>query len=489
MRMLSVIVFGLIAIVAAGAPLGAQGFTDQVKPYIRHATPRIVLSHVRVIDGTGVPAVDDRNVTIERGRIAAIEAGADVAAAPDTTVLDMSGRTVLPGLVGMHEHMYYIARPNLDAAGHSEDPLVVPQMSFSAPRLYLAAGVTTVRTAGSVEGYADINLRDQIDAGRLVGPHMDVTAPYLEGRSDLFLQMHQLKGADEARRFVDHWADMGATSFKAYMDITRAELSAAIQAAHKRGLKITGHLCSVTYPEAIQLGIDNLEHGFFVDTELAPDKQEDVCPLKDSGTFLEHTDPTGPEAKALIESLVTHHVAITSTLPVFENSLPNRPPLNPRAMEALTTEARTAYLYARNRAAGLPAEAAATRTTVFTRGLAMELAFAKAGGLLIAGCDPTGNGGTIPGFADQREVELLVEAGFTPVEAIRVATLNGATYMGRQKTTGSIEVGKNADLFVVNGDPGRTIADIENVEMVFKDGVAFDSRKLLESVKGRYGQY
>jgi imidazolonepropionase-like amidohydrolase len=495
MRIQRLALFGLIALAAgatgaaAVAASSAPEFSDQVKPYVRHATKRIVLTHVRIIDGTGAAAVDDRNVTIEDGKIGAIGPGAGAAATPETTVLDMSGHTVLPGLVGMHEHMYYIARPNLDAAGHSEDPLVVPQMSFSAPRLYLAAGVTTVRTAGSVEGYADINLRDQIDAGKLVGPHMDVTAPYLEGKSDLFLQMHQLKGPDDARRFVEHWADAGATSFKAYMDITRAELSAAIQAAHKRGLKVTGHLCSVTYPEAIQLGIDDLEHGFFVDTELAPDKREDVCPLKDSGAYLEHIDPAGAEAKALIASLVEHHVAITSTLPVFENGLPNRPPLNARAMDVLTAEARTAYLYARNRAAAQPADAAASRAAVFARGLAMERAFAKAGGLLIAGCDPTGNGGTIPGFADQREVELLVEAGFTPPEAISVATLNGAVYLGRQKTIGSIEVGKNADLLVVKGDPGKTIADIENVELVFKDGVAFDSGKLLDSVKGRYGQY
>ena len=273
------------------------------------------------------------------------------------------------------------------------------------------------------------------------------------------------------------------------MHITRDELKAAIDEAHRRGLKVTGHLCSVTYPEAIGLGIDDLEHGFFVNTDGAKDKQPDVCPLKDTSAFIDRVEPDGAEAKALIESLVAHHVAITSTLPVFEHSIPNRPPLNPRAMDALTTEARTAYFYARNRAATQPAESAARATRNFQRGLALERAFAQAGGLLIAGCDPTGNGGTIPGFADLREVELLVEAGFTPVEAIRIATLNGAIFLGRDATIGSIEPGKNADLLVVAGDPGKTIADVEKVELVFKDGVAFDPVKLLESVKGRYGQY
>ncbi|HEX4824148.1 MAG TPA: amidohydrolase family protein [Candidatus Polarisedimenticolaceae bacterium] len=485
MKMLAIFAVSIVLSTCALAADLAEG----LKPYVKVQAKRVVLAHVRVIDGTGKPAIDDRNVTIENGKIASIAPGADLASSSDTTVLDMKGKTVLPGLVGMHDHMYYVARPNLDATGHSEDPLVVPQMTFSAPRLYLANGVTTIRTTGSVEGFADINLRDLIDAGQLLGPHMDVTAPYLQGKSTLFMQMYQLKDADDARRFVDFWADAGATSFKAYMHITRAELKAAADEAHKRHLKITGHLCSVTYPEAIEAGIDDLEHGFMVNTDGATDKKPDECPIAHSDAFIDRIEPDGSEAKALIDSLVAHHVAITSTMPVFENRMPNRPPLNPKAMDSLTTEARTAYMYARNRAASQPAESAARVTRNFQRGLAMEHAFAKAGGLLLAGCDPTGNGGTIPGFADLREVELLVEAGFTPAEAIRVATLNGAIFLGRDKTIGSIEAGKDADLFVVGGDPSTKIGDINNVEIVFKDGIGFDTAKLLESVKGRYGQY
>jgi imidazolonepropionase-like amidohydrolase len=483
-----VAIFVLLSLSTALAQT-APKFSPDVKQYIKYSTPRIVLTHVRVIDGTGRDAQDDRNVVIESGKIVAIEPGSDVGTAADTTVLDLRGSTVLPGIVGMHNHMYYIARPNLDAAGHSEPPLLVPQMTFSASRLYLAAGVTTMRTTGSVEGATDLNLRDLIDSGQMIGPHMDVTAPYLQGKSDLFMQMYQLKDAADARRFVNFWADSGATSFKAYMHITRAELKAAIEEAHKRGLKITGHLCSVTYPEAIDAGIDDLEHGFFVNTQLSPGKQPDVCPIADNTGYFQHTDATSPEAKALIQNLIAHHVAVTSTLPVFEHMIPNRPPLNPQAMDALTPEARTAYLYNRNRAAAQPADRAAQNLTTFKRDEAMEYAFSKAGGLLIAGPDPTGNGGTIPGFADHREIELLVEAGFTPVEAIRIATLNGAIYEGRDKQIGSIEPNKNADLFIVKGDPSKEINDIENVELVIKDGVAFDPQKILDSVKGRYGEY
>ncbi len=459
-----------------------------MQSYVRVATPRVVLAHVRVIDGTGHAPQDDRNVVVDHGKITAIGAGTDVPAGADVTVLDLHGYSVMPGLVGMHDHLFYIVRPNFDEQWASEPPLLVPEMMFSAPRLYLAAGVTTMRTTGSVEPYADLNLKHEIDAGKLIGPHIDVTGPYLEGASSPFIQMHHLTSPDEARRFVDYWADRGVTSFKAYMNITRAELKAAIDAAHKRGIKVTGHLCAVTYSEAADLGIDDLEHGFYVNTQLDPGKQPDVCPPTVGGPTLSQMTPGGPEATALIAKLVKRHVAITSTLPVFEAGVPGRPPLRRQLLDAMSPQARQAYLFARQRPASLPPRAT-DPAEMLQRDMQLERAFVAAGGLLIAGPDPTGNGGVVPGFGDQREIELLVEAGFSPVEAIRIATLKGATYLGQQDRIGSIAVGKNADLVVVKGDPSNQIADIENVEIVFKDGVGFDSAKLLASVKEHYGQY
>ena len=197
----------------------------------------IYLQHVRIIDGTGAAALENQTILIENGKISSIATtGYDQLTRSGAIVLDLTGRTVIPGIVGMHDHMYGIARPNADAEGHSEPPLVVPQMTFTSPHLYLGAGVTTLRTTGSVEPYTDLNLKAQIDAGKLPGPHMDVTAPYLEGANSPFIQMHQLKNAEDARATVDFWAAQGATSFKAYMNITRAELKAAIDEAHKLGL-------------------------------------------------------------------------------------------------------------------------------------------------------------------------------------------------------------------------------------------------------------
>jgi imidazolonepropionase-like amidohydrolase len=468
-----------------------------VMPYVSVPGTVVVLRHVRLIDGTGAPAQEDRTLVVQGGKIAAV-GGPDLAAPAGARVLDLAGRTVLPGLVGLHDHMYYIARPNMDAAGHSEPPLIVPQMTFSSPRLYLAAGVTTMRTTGSVEPYVDLNVKAEIDAGRMAGPHMDVTGPYLEGLGSPFIQMHPLKDADDARRMVNYWADMGATSFKAYMNITRAELGAAIQEAHKRGLKLTGHLCSVTYPEAAELGIDDLEHGFFVNTQLDPGKAPDKCSDGTGTPTLLKMTPDSPEADALIKLLVSKQVAVTSTLPVFaERAISGGLYMNPKALAVLTPEAREAYFYSRNLLGARPNQTYGAamkqineRADAFANDLKLERKFVAAGGLLLAGPDPTGNGGVIPGFGDQREIELLVnQAGFSPVEAIRIATLNGATYLGLDKQIGSIAPGKNADLVVVTGDPSKKITDIENVEIVFKDGVGYDAAKLLDSVRGRYGQY
>jgi imidazolonepropionase-like amidohydrolase len=457
-----------------------------MQPYVKVNARKVVLTHVRVLDGTGAPAADDRNVVIENGKITAISAGADAASDTNTTVLDLRGHTVLPGIVGMHNHLFYIARPNLNVEGKFERPASIPEMAFTSPRLYLAAGVTTMRTTGSVEPYADLGLKHEIDGGKVVGPHIDVTGPYLDGVGTIFYQMHPLASPEEARRFVDFWVDQGVTSFKAYTSITRAELKAAVEEAHKHGIKVTGHLCSVTYREAADAGIDNLEHGFFVNTELDPDKKPDACTATQGFYTLEHMDPNGPQAADLIRYLIAHHVAITSTLPVFEQDNPLHVVLRPQMLATMTPEAREAYLYARNSKQGVPHDAAILH---LKNDMQMERNFVAAGGLLLGGPDPTGNGGVLPGFGDQREIELLVEAGFSPAEAVRIATLNGAIYLGRDKQIGSIATGKNADLVIVLGNPAEKITDIENVELVFKDGVGYDSQKLFDSVKGRYGQY
>lgn len=446
----------------------------QIKDFIRVQSPVIALEHVRVIDGTGAPAKADQTIVISQGKISAIGASGSVQIPQGANRIDFNGYSALPGLVGMHDHLFYPAGGGL-----------YHDMPFSFPRLYLALGVTTIRTTGSIEPYFDLEVKKGIDEGKLIGPKINATGPYLEGEGAFTRQMHALKDPDDARRTVEYWIYEGAQSFKAYNVLTRAELKAAIDTAHKHGIKVTGHLCSIGFREAAELGIDDLEHGLTTDTEFFPDKKPDVCPNPTQAVVAANRlDVNGPEIQKTIKTLVQHHVAVTSTLPVFEQFVPSRPDVPKAALDLFTDEARKAYQDNRKRVAE---RKDSPWPVMFQKEMEFERAFVKAGGTLLAGLDPTGIGGVIAGFGDQRELELLVDAGFTPLEAIKIASLNGAQFLGDAGHIGSLAPGKQADIIIVKGDPSSKISDIENVEVVFKDGVGWDSKKLIESVKGQVG--
>lgn len=464
-------------VVLVNVPAFGQGANSE---FIRVNSKMVVLKNVRIIDGTGAAPREDQTIILIGDKIGSIGPSASSATPADAKVLDLKGYTVMPGLVGMHNHLFF-------PMGGS--PPIYSNMSISFPRLYLALGVTTIRTTGSVSPYSDLETKRLIDSGRMIGPKMHVTAPYLEGKGSFTPVMHELKGVEDARRMVNFWADQGATSFKAYMNITRDELRAVVEEARKRKLKVTGHLCSVTYKEAAEIGIDNLEHGLMANSEYVADKKPDQCPQGVSASLL-NLDINGSAAQDTIRTLVKKKVAITSTLPVFEaGALLTQSGigsaaalLNPKMLNVMSNDARLRYLSNRARVAANSQSAALVR-----KSMDFERAFVKAGGLLIAGLDPTGNGGVVAGFGDLRSVELLVEAGFTPVEAIRIASLNGAIFLGEDARIGSIASGKQADMMVVRGNPADKISDINNVEIVFKNGIGWDTEKLIQSVQGLVG--
>ena len=472
------------SLLAAAITVAQAQKARDVADFVSIDTSVFVLDHVRVIDGTGAPAKEDQAVVIANGKIQFIGPAASAEIPQGAQRMERSGYTVIPGLVGMHDHLYYTDSYAVQVVGGTvgEPGLFVAEIPYTAPRLYLAAGVTTMRTTGSLEPYTDLKVKSRIDANLMPGPSMDATAPYLEGAPTRFAQMHELTGPDDAKRMVDYWAAEGMTSYKAYMNITREELGVAIQQAHAHRLKLTGHLCSVTWPEAVALGIDDFEHGpVFTDTEFVADKKPDVCPAGGSSSWA-NQDVNGMRVQELIHNLVSHHVAVTSTLPVFEAGAPGRPKLEPRTLDAMSAASAESYLTARARVA-----LDSPMTALMRKEMDFEVAFVKAGGLLLAGPDPTGNGGVLPGFGDQREIELLVEAGFTPVEAIQIATENGALYLGQQDRIGTLAPGKQADLVLIKGDPSTRIDEIENVETVFKGGIGYDSKKLIDSVRGQVG--
>jgi imidazolonepropionase-like amidohydrolase len=464
-----------LAFAAAAMPAAAQSF-DRLAPGVRQfvsvGEPVVALTNVRVIDGTGAAPRDNQTVIIRDGRIAAVGPAGVTAPPAGARVIDLAGHTVLPGIVGMHNHTFYTT-----SFGRSV------QLNFSAPRLYLGSGVTTIRTTGSMSPYSELNLKRAIAEGQTLGPRMHVTGPYITGEG-AGGGMHAVSSAEDARRVVAYWAEEGATWFKFYTLISRDAMKAAIDEAHRRGVKLTGHLCSVGYREAISLGIDNLEHGLFANSEYDPNKEPDRCPVTMNAS-LRTLDMGSEPVRATLEDMVRNNVAMTSTLAVYELSVPGRPPLEQRMLDAMSPETREEYLETRRRIEQNPN--AGRSLDVLVKGMEYERQFVQLGGLLAAGVDPTGNGGALPGFGDQRNLELLVEAGFTPVEALRIMTLNGAKVLGVDGDLGSIETGKIADLFVVRGNPATAPGDIRNVVHVFKDGVGYDPVRLIESVAGTVG--
>ncbi|MEZ4586800.1 MAG: amidohydrolase family protein [Gemmatimonadales bacterium] len=454
---------------ALAGPLAAQQpLSPQIAQFVSVRGPTIALTHARVIDGTGAAAREDQTVVISGEKIVAVDpAGA--------TVVDLTGRTLIPGLIGLHDHMYYSS---------SVTGSMIP-MRVSYPKLFLASGVTTIRTTGSVDSYQELNLRARILEGEVLGPEIVVTGPYLQGPGGGIGAMHPLSGPDDARRLVSYWAEEGVTWFKAYTTISRAELRAAIDAAHRHGVKVTAHLCSVGFREAVELGIDNLEHGLLTDSEFFPGKQLDRCPSDYQAMTRNWAslDLSRDDVKETIALMVKKKVAMTSTLAVMELSSPTRVPRDERVLAALHPDVAANIERYYQQAA--TAEDSVDRAAL-ANAMAFERAFVAAGGLLGAGSDPCCLS-AIAGFADQRNFELLVEAGFPTETAVQIMSANGAKILGFDDRVGTIAPGKAADLVVLDGDLTRDPAVIRRVSTVFRLGLGYDSAKLLEAVKGQVG--
>jgi imidazolonepropionase-like amidohydrolase len=474
----SLLILACCAASAQQPPASIVHFAPEDAAFVAYAQPVIAITHAQIIDGTGAAPRRDMTVIVRDGRIAAVGTAKAVKVPAGATIIDGSGKTLLPGFVMVHEHMFY----------PSTRPGAYTQLPYSFSRLYLAGGTTTMRTAGTLSADADLNIRRAIDAGMQPGPDIDVTGPYIGGPSEAIPAIPHIDSPEEAARVVRFWAEEGATSFKVYMEITRDELKAVVREAHARGLKVTGHLCSVTYREAAEIGIDNIEHDFEFPSDFVADKKPDVCPDPEAvESALARLDPDGPEIGALIDTLVSQHVALTSTLAIFATLAAGEPKEPDAVLDLLAPQLRESYENSRSARQSRPI--AKLYAELLPRLTRMQRRFVVAGGLLMSGTDPTGYGGVLPGFSARQQLALLVKGGFTFPQAVQISTLNGARFLGREQNVGSIETGKRADLQLIDGDPVADLAALDRLSVVFKAGIGYRTQIILDSLKGKVGLY
>lgn len=466
-RRLSLLLVGLLA----AAPLAAQRppVSDAVRPFVAVDAPTVALTHVRVVDGTGAPARDDQTIILQDGRIQSVGPSASARVPRGARVLELRGHTVIPGLVSLHEHTYFGGLRR-----------TVP-MNASA-YLYLAFGVTTAMTAGSQLPDQEVELKRGIDAGEMPGPRLLIAGPYITAGTRRTGPFRGIDSPEAARAFVDEWAGKGATWFKV-MSGPADVLRWTIDAAHARGLRVTGHLCAVTFADAAEMGIDALQHGFITDSEHVPGKQPDQCPRGNQVSQAD-VDVESPAVRESIRRIVAAGAPVVSTLGVYETFIPGRS-LDPRALEMLAPDARAEVERTHER---LATASFNVPERLLEKMMRWERMFVDAGGLLGAGSDPWGTG-FLPGYGNLRNYELLVQAGFTPEQGIQVLTLNGARILGEEARIGSIAPGKAADLVVIRGDPVATPSAIYEVTTVFRDGIGYDSARLRDFARGKVGSY
>ncbi|WP_209309980.1 amidohydrolase family protein [Salinimicrobium oceani] len=425
----------------------------------------ILIKNIKLIDGTGGPVLKERSVLVENGVFRMIGHSSDFQALKDVTIVDGKGKTMIPGLVGVHNHLHIPGFPFIGEV---------------ASKLYLASGVTTIQTCGAASAKREIALAKKIAAGEAIGPEIIPSGPYITGKGgnpNMIIPQNEIHLRDTIR----FWANQGVKWLKVYRNIEPEFLKIVIDEAHKRNLKVTGHLCSVTFKEASEMGIDAIEHGFNSVSYFRSNKKTGTC----SGTreYIDTLDMQSKEVDDLLHRLVKNGTALTSTLSIYEASIPSRRFIDERSAEIMAASFREDFQHLKDQPD--QKEINAIREKRFKRIMEFEYRFYQKGGILSAGVDAGRH--VLPGFGDKRNFLLLLEAGFTTLEAINIMTKNGALKLGRSDI-GTIEPGKRADFVILDGDLELDPKVIEKTEKVYSNGKPYDPEVILESLKGKYGE-
>ncbi len=436
--------------------IGLFSYAQSNKDFVTYRQKEILLQNSRIIDVEKGIVLEGYSILIKNGKIARIEKTGKLHVHDSITAIDMTGKTLLPGLVMLHEHMNYFS-----------GQAVWDHHPVSFPKLFLAAGVTTLRTAGAENPMYDLNLKRRIDVGNAVGPRMFVTGPMFNDTSAGFLGDFIISNYQEARKATAFWADMGCTSFKVYSDISREALRGVIEEAHARGLMVTGHLGKMSCTEAVSLGIDNIEHGFV-------SCSSELQFAFDSFWTIHQDDK---KVQDLIDLLVQKKVVLTVT-PFSDSDFGDTTKLEYLSLD----EKERIKGFIKNKPPFVPKEANDRQLRP------LEKMYVKKGGQLVLGADAA-DFGIIPGFQNHNVLISMVKGGWSPLQVLKMATIDGARFLRMDKELGSIEVGKIADLIVVSGKPDKVIEDIKNVETVFHNGIGYNSKVLRDRVKGLVGRH
>ncbi len=442
-------------------PSASQSAGAPLEQFLKEPGSSFVLANVRLIDGTGAPARENATILVQDGRIVRINGSHDHPLGVKR--VDLKGYTVLPGLVMMHEHLNYFS-----------GAYVWDSMPDSVPKLLLAAGVTTARTAGSEAPQVDLNVKRRIDQGRAPGPRLFVTGAYLNAAGGGFLGDTAVATAADGQDVTAYWGRRGATSMKVYSAVPVDALRGAVQEANRRGMHVAGHLGEISCTDAANVGIHTIEHGLtscVKDLGIAPDAM---------GSF--RYAAAKAAADKLIQLLVRQKVALVSTAAVEETFEPSA-----EELAMFTPDQLDRYReFVRNRPPWMPSLSAMANWNAAQR--MFEREFVAAGGRLLIGGDAS-DFGMVPGYANHNAMIALVRGGFTPLQVIRFATSDAAGFLGATDRLGTIEPGKVADLLIVRGAPDRKIEDIRQVAYVIKEGRVFDPAKLRKAATGQLGQH
>jgi len=411
----------------------------------------IALVGATLVDGTGSPEVKDSAVLLQGGKIVAAGPRSKIAVPKNARTLDITGKTIVPGLWDMHAHF--------------------EQVEWGP--IYLAAGVTTVRDCGNEFEFVTA-VREAINSGRGVGPRL-LLAGIVDGSGRIALGVARVDTPEQAREWVHRYHDAGFNQIKIYSSVKRENLAVVTAEAHKLGLTVTGHIPEgLTGYDGVDAGMDQINHISYVVQMMAPGiggTRGD--PLQERTRSLRNFDPDSEQSRKALQFLKDHHTFIDPTLPVYELSMRASPVLTFEPGVAKVAPALSAQ-FRRGSTAAASAEFGEARFAVLVKAVA---ALHRAGVPVVVGTDQA-----VPGHSVHRSMELFVEAGFTPMEALQAATLVPAKAMGIEKETGTIEPGKRADLVILDADPLENISNIRRTDKVVQGGEIYDCAALWHSV-------